>query len=466
MGVFSTDFLWGGSVSSMQTEGAWNEGGKGPTVYDVQDRTKSGSDWKVAIDFYHRYKEDIALFAGMGFTAYRFSLSWARILPDGEGELNEEGLLFYEKVIDELLHHHIEPVVCLHHFDLPLALMKKYGGWKGRETVTAYRKYAEAVIRRFGTRVKYYIPFNEQNAAAMIPVFQLPADTPKKERKALYAVCMHHMFMASAEVFHLVRQYAPHAKVGGMVNFMPMYPATCKPEDVLAAQTADRSYNYYTLDVLAYGEYPADLLQEWKLAGISLPILPGDLNYLKQAKMDFLAHSYYQSLTVRDGEGGDGETILMRAFQNPATNEYLKQTEWGWSIDPVGLRLTVKEIYNRYRLPVFTIECGIGTDESLNEAKTVEDDYRIEYFRSHLEQLKLAVEQDGVELMGFLTWGPIDILSSQGEMKKRYGFIYVNRTDTDLMDLARYKKKSYDWFKQVISSNGEILSYGKGSCNE
>jgi 6-phospho-beta-glucosidase len=458
MGVLSTDFLWGGSVSSMQTEGAWNEGGKGLTVYDVQERTKSGSDWKVAIDFYHRYKEDIALFAGMGFTAYRFSLCWARILPDGEGELNEEGLLFYEKVIDELLYHHIEPVVCLHHFDLPLALMKKYGGWKGRETVTAFRKYAEAVIRRFGTRVKYYIPFNEQNAAAMIPVFQLSADTPKMERKALYAACMHHMFMASAEVFHLARQYAPHAKVGGMVNFMPMYPATCKPEDVLAAQTADRSYNYYTLDVLAYGEYPADLLLEWKLAGISLPILPGDLNYLKQAKMDFLAHSYYQSLTVRDGEGGDGETILMRAFQNPATNEYLKRTEWGWSIDPVGLRLTIKEMYNRYRLPVFTIECGIGTDESLNEAGTVEDDYRIEYFRSHIEQLKLAVAQDGVELMGFLTWGPIDILSSQGEMKKRYGFIYVNRTDTDLMDLARYKKKSYDWFKQVISSNGEILS--------
>ncbi len=458
MGVFSTDFLWGGSVSSMQTEGAWNEGGKGLTVYDTQERTKSGSDWKVAIDFYHRYKEDIALFAGMGFGAYRFSISWARILPDGEGELNEEGLLFYERVIDELLSHHIEPVVCLYHFDMPLALMQKYGGWKSRETVAAFGKYSEAVIRRFGSRVKYYIPFNEQNAAAMISVFRLPMDVSKKERKTLYAASMHHMFMASAEVFHLVRQYAPHAKVGGMVNFMPMYPATCRPEDVLAAQTADRSYNYQTLDVLAYGEYPADLLQEWTLAEIPLPILPGDLDYLKQAKMDFLAHSYYQSLTVRTGEDADGEAILMRALQNPSTNEYLTQTEWGWSIDPVGLRLSAKEIHSRYRLPIFTIECGIGTDESLNEAGTVEDDYRIEYFRSHLEQLKLAVAQDGVDLMGFLTWGPIDILSSQGEMKKRYGFIYVDRTDTDLKDLARYKKKSYDWFKQVIASNGEILS--------
>ncbi len=457
MGVFSKDFLWGGSVSSMQAEGAWNEDGKGLTVYDAQEKTKSGSDWKVAIDFYHRYKEDIALLAGMGFTAYRFSISWARILPDGEGALNEKGLQFYEKIIDELLKHNIEPVVCLYHFDMPLTLMNKYGGWSQRETLTAFQAYAEAVIRRFGTRVKYYIPFNEQNAAVIITLFQLPPNLSALERKRHQAACMHHMFLASASVWHLVRTFAPHARVGGMVNYMPIYPTSPRPEDILAAQKADRSYNQQTLEIFANGEYPGDLLYEWEQAEAVPPILPGDLVYLREAKMDFLAHSYYQSMTVQAGEAEDGATVLMRAFQNPSKNEYLKQTEWGWSIDPVGLRLTVKEIYNRYRLPVFTIECGIGVDETLNENKTVEDDYRIDYFKQHLEQLRYAVAEDGVDLMGFLTWGPIDILSSQGEMKKRYGFIYVNRSDTELKDLARYKKKSYDWFKKVISSNGEEL---------
>ncbi len=457
MGVFKKDFMWGGSVSSMQTEGAWNEGGKGLTTYDAQGITKYGSDWKTAIDFYHRYKEDIALFAGMGFSAYRFSLSWARILPDGEGEVNEEGLLFYEKVIDELLKYKIEPVVCLHHFDLPLALFNKYGGWNGRQTLEGYKKYVETVIKRFGTKVKYYIPFNEQNAASLVALFQLPPNTPEKEKRLVQAASIHHMFLASASVYHLARQYAPHAKVGGMVNFMPIYPATCRPEDILAAQKACRSYNYQTLDVFANGEYPSDLLNEWESEGITPQFLEGDLDYLKAAKMDFLAHSYYMSLTIKGEEDSNGTSVLMRAFQNPPKNEYLAQTEWGWTIDPIGLRLTVKEIYERYHLPVFTIECGIGVDENLNENNTVEDDYRINYFKEHINQLKLAVTEDGVDLMGFLTWGPIDILSSQGEMKKRYGFIYVNRTDTDLKDMARYKKKSYDWFKKVITSNGGVL---------
>lgn len=458
MSVFKNNFLWGGSVSSMQTEGAWNEGGKGVSIYDEQPKTKSGSDWKVAIDFYHRYKEDIALFAGMGFTAYRFSLSWSRILPDGEGEINEEGLKFYDSVIDELLKYHIEPVVCLYHFDMPSTLMKKYKGWCGRGTLEAFKKYAQTVITRFGSRVKYYIPFNEQNAASLFPflMFQNPNVT-EQEKKQQIADCAHHMFLASAALCHLVREYAPHAKVGGMINFMPAYPASCRPEDVLSAQTANRSYNYQTLDVFAFGEYPADYLAGLNKDGISLPLEPGDLDYLKEATPDFLAFSYYQSATVKASEATDAVSLIKQVLSNPVKNDYLKQTEWGWSIDPVGLRISAKEIYERYHLPVFVLECGIGVDESLNEQMTVEDDYRIEYFREHLNQLKLAVQKDGVDLMGFLTWGPIDILSSQGEMKKRYGFIYVNRTDTDLKDLARYKKKSYDWFKRVIGSNGEEL---------
>jgi 6-phospho-beta-glucosidase len=459
MGVFKDDFMWGGSVSSMQTEGAWNEGGKGLTNYDARGQSKYGSDWKTAIDFYHRYREDIALFAGMGFKAYRFSISWARVLPDGEGEINEEGLRFYDAVIDELLKYGIEPVVCLYHFDMPLELINKYGGWKGRQTVEGFKKYTAAVIKRFGKRVKYYIPVNEQNAAILLALLSLPKDMPPHELNRELAAVTHHMFLASAAVFHLAREFAPHAKVGGMVGFVPLYPASHRSEDMLAAEIANRCLNYQTLDVFARGEYPADLLKRWEREKAAPPFAPGDLDYIRGARMDFIAHSYYMSGMIR-WERDNSFPAMLRNLLDPEKslkNEYLEQTQWGWTIDPTGMRLVVKEIYERYGLPVFPIECGIGVDETLNEDNTVEDDYRISYLREHLEQLKKAASEDGVDLMGFLTWGPIDILSSGGEMKKRYGFIYVNRTDTDLKDLARYPKKSYDWFKNVIASNGENL---------
>ncbi|MDR1108415.1 MAG: glycoside hydrolase family 1 protein [Spirochaetaceae bacterium] len=459
MGIFKDDFLWGGSVSSMQTEGAWNEGGKGLTTYDAQGQTKFNSDWKTAIDFYHRYREDIALFAGMGFRAYRFSISWARVLPDGEGKINEEGLAFYDAVIDELLRNGIEPVVCLHHFDMPLELMKKYGGWRGRQTVEAFKKYAAVLIQRFGKRVKYYIPINEQNAGIFVSLLSLPKDTAPERINQELAAVTHHMFLAAAAVFRLAREFAPHAKVGGMINFTPLYPATHKPEDILAAEAANRAYNYQSLDVFVRGEYPADLLKRWERENAAPPFAPGDLDYIRGARMDFIAHSYYMSGLV-SSERDNNPMAMLANFLTPGRslkNEYLEQTQWGWAIDPVGMRLAVKEIYGRYGLPVFPIECGIGVDESLDEHNTVEDDYRVSYLRAHLEQLKRAAAEDGVDLMGFLTWGPIDILSSQGEMKKRYGFIYVNRTDTDLKDLARYPKKSYGWFKKVIASNGEEL---------
>lgn len=458
---FKEGFLWGGSVSSMQTEGAWNEDGKGLSVYDVRPAKEGASDWKVAIDSYHRYREDSALFAEMGFNAYRFSISWSRIFPKGEGGVNPKGLEFYGSFIDDLLEKGIEPVVCFHHFDMPLELHQKYGGWFGRETVDAFKAYVETLIKHFGTRVKYYIPFNEQNAGALLAGL-MSGESLDADKIAVYnSTVMHHMFMASAHVWHAVRAFAPHAKVGGMVNYSPMYPATLKPEDVMAAEAVSRAYNYHTLDVFATGEYPSDLLLSWKSAKAMPPILDGDLEYLKEAKFDFLAHSYYMSMVVAAEENGEipaAAEVLMSAFVGQKIqNPYLEDSEWGWAIDPVGLRYSVSEIYHRYRLPVFTIECGIGVNEEADEKGYVDDGYRIDYFRKHLEQLKLAVDQDGVDLMGFLTWGPIDILSSQGEMKKRYGFIFVNRTDTDLRDLKRSKKKSFGWFKQVIASNGEAL---------
>ena len=456
MAAFKNGFLWGGSVSCMQTEGAWNEGGKGLTVYDLS-KTKYGSDFKVAIDFYHRYREDIALFKEMGFSAYRFSISWARVFPEGEGAVNEEGLAFYDSVIDELLAAGIEPVVCLYHFDMPVALLQKYGGWSGRGTLEAYRVYAETLLKRFGSRVKYYIPFNEQNAAAFVAELQLPSDLPEaeKHKQAMHAV--HNMFLASASLKVLAREYAPHAKIGGMVNFTPFYAASTKPGDVLAAQIANRAYNYRTLDVLAQGLYPADLMDEFEKAGIQSEILPGDLDLIAKGKADFIAHSYYMSSLASEDFLNAGGNILLAVLNNPLKNEHIRETEWGWGIDPTGIRLTVKEIWDRYHLPVFTIECGIGVDEKLNEAGTVEDDYRISYLADHIRELKKAVTEDGVDLMGFLTWGPIDILSSQGEMRKRYGFIYVNRTDTEILDLKRSKKKSFDWFKGVIAANAEKI---------
>ncbi|MBO1308663.1 glycoside hydrolase family 1 protein [Enterococcus sp. 669A] len=461
MATFKENFMWGGSVSSMQAEGAWNTDGKGPTVYDTKKKSthaKTSSDWENGIDFYHHYKEDIALFAEMGFNSYRFSLSWARILPDGEGEVNQAGLDFYDRVINELIAQKIEPIICLYHFDLPDALAEKYGGWQSRKVLEAYQKYAEVVIKHFGKRVNYYIPINEQNVAHTLTSDLLPKDTDPKELARCEAMAQHHSFLASAAVKHLVKAFAPHAQVGGMVAFSPFYPETCHPDAILSAQIANRRMTYQSTDVFVYGEYPQDLLHDWQKNEIMPEITEGDKQYLKEGTVDFLPFSYYQSAMAKTGADITVNSFLDSFLDGTQPkNEFLDVSEWGWIIDPRGLRLAAKELFDRYKMPVFTVECGIGVKESLNEDLTVADDYRIDYLRDHVEQLRLAVTEDGVDLMGFLTWGPIDILSSQGEMKKRYGFIYVNRDETDLKDLKRYKKKSFEWFKQVIASNGEDL---------
>lgn len=461
MATFKENFMWGGSVSSMQTEGAWDKDGKGLTVYDTKKKkthAKTSSDWENGIDFYHHYKEDIALFAEMGFNSYRFSLSWARILPEGEGKVNQAGLDFYDRVIDELIAHKIEPIVCLYHFDLPDVLAERYGGWQSRKVLEAYQQYAEVVIKHFGKRVNYYIPINEQNVAYTLTSDLLPDDIDPKELARYEAQAQHHSFLASASVKHIVKAFAPHAKVGGMVAFSPFYPETCHPDAILSAQIANRRMTYQSTDVFVYGEYPQDLLHDWEKNDIMPEITAGDKQYLKEGTVDFLPFSYYQSAMAKTGADITINSFLDSFLDGTQPkNEFLDVSEWGWIIDPKGLRLAAKELYDRYKMPVFTVECGIGVKESLNDDLTVADDYRIDYLRDHVEQLRLAVTEDGVDLMGFLTWGPIDILSSQGEMKKRYGFIYVNRDETDLKDLERYKKKSFDWFKQVITTNGEDL---------
>ena len=460
--MFRDDFLWGGSVSSMQTEGAWNEDGKGMSIYDVMPVRPGHSDWKVAIDFYHRYKEDIDLFAEMGFNCYRFSISWSRVLPEGEGAINEKGLAFYDRVVDYMLEKGIQPMVCLYHFDTPLALVKKYGGWESREMAEAFITYAEIIVRHFAGRVKYFLPSNEQNAATLVAAFPMfsgggspgtPEEIAHKQNQIL-----HHMMMASAGIARAVHTYAPEAQCGGMVNYTAFYPYTCKPEDVQAAKKAQRSYEGRILDTFATGIYPADLLAEWEQSGNGPEILPGDLALIRQNPMDFIAMSYYVSAVV-EGTGDYSPLSMLAAMAGGKSlkNPYLTESEWGWTIDSIGLRIAVTEVYRQTRLPVYVIECGLGVHEEADENGYVDDEYRIAYFRDHIRELKKAVDEDGADVRAFLTWGPIDILSSQGQMAKRYGFIYVNRTDEDLRDLKRSKKKSFDWFKKVIESNANQL---------
>jgi 6-phospho-beta-glucosidase len=448
--IIPDGFLWGGAVTSFQTEGAWNEGGKGLSIVDARPIPEGHSDWKVAVDFYHRYKEDIALFKELGFNAYRTSIAWTRIFPDGEGEVNEEGLGFYDAVFDELLANGIQPVITLYHFDLPLALAKKYNGFASRKVVDLFETYARTVFERYRDKVKYWLTFNEQNLVLTNPHLW-GATLPEGEDPEAFAyqVC-HNVFVAHAKATKALHEIIPDAKMGGMVTYLTTYPATCKPEDALANMKAKELLVDFYFDVFARGAYPKYVTRRLEAKGIMPVFEEGDVELLKENTVDYLSFSYYQSQTVRHME----ETGQLISGLTP--NPYLEKTEWGWAIDPIGLRIALKDIYARYEMPIFITENGIGVKEELNEHGTVEDDYRIDYLRRHIEQMKLAMEE-GVEVIGYLMWGSTDILSSKGEMKKRYGVIFVNRDDTDLRDLKRYKKKSFYWFQRVIATNGEEL---------
>ncbi|KJE28966.1 aryl-phospho-beta-D-glucosidase BglH [Geobacillus kaustophilus] len=448
--IIPDDFLWGGAVTSFQTEGAWNEGGKGLSIVDARPIPKGHSDWKVAVDFYHRYKEDIALFKELGFTAYRTSIAWTRIFPDGEGEPNEAGLAFYDAVFDELRANGIEPVITLYHFDLPLALAKTYNGFASRKVVDLFERYARTVFERYRGKVNYWLTFNEQNLVLENPHLWGAICPEDEDPEAFaYRVC-HNVFIAHAKAVKALREIAPEAKIGGMVTYLTTYPATCRPEDALANVQAKELLVDFFFDVFARGAYPCYVTNRLEKKGIVLPLEEGDEPLLREQTVDFLSFSYYQSQIVRHQE--QDERIIKGLESNP----HLPKTKWGWAIDPIGLRIALKDVYARYEMPIFITENGIGLEEELNENGTVEDDERIDYLRRHIEQMKLAMEE-GVEVIGYLMWGATDLLSSQGEMRKRYGVIFVNRDDENLRDLKRYKKKSFYWFQRVIRTNGEEL---------
>jgi 6-phospho-beta-glucosidase len=449
----ANQFLWGGAVTSFQIEGAWNEGGKGVSIVDSREIKPGVSNWNTAIDFYHRYKEDISLFKELGLNSFRTNIAWSRIFPDGEN-VNEEGLIFYDNVIDELLNNGIEPVLTLYHFDMPLALQEKHNGFISRKVVDLFEKFAITVFKRYGDRVKYWVSFNEMNSATLMTDLYGTKCPENMDKNTFENQLIHNVLMAHSKATKALHDIVEDGKMGGMVNYMQLYPATCNPEDsLLMKKFKERIADLY-LDVFARGEYPAYYLTDLKNRKISLDFQEGDLELLRYGKADYLGISYYFSGTVSSST--KNSKPLFPGMENLIENQYLKASEWGWTIDPIGFRLALKEVYERYNMPIFILENGIGVKEELNEANTVEDDYRIDYMKKHIEQMKIAISE-GVEIIGYLAWGPIDILSSQGEMSKRYGFIFVNRTETDLRDLKRYKKKSFNWFKQVIESNGERL---------
>ncbi|GKU24027.1 glycoside hydrolase family 1 protein [Clostridium folliculivorans] len=452
-GIIPEGFLWGSAVTSFQSEGAYNEGGKGVSIVDKREIPEGFSDWTVAVDFYHRYKEDIKLFKELGINSYRTSISWARVMPNGEGEVNEEGLKFYDDLFDELLANGIEPVITLYHFDVPNALAEKYNGFASRKVVDLFADYAKLVFERYKDKVKYWITFNEQNLVLIMNEYWGVTTPEGANREALAFQVCHNVFIAHAKATKLLHEIIPDAKMGGMVAYTTTYPITCKPEDALANQKVKELFNDLYFDVFAHGEYPTYITSLWNKRNIKPVFEVGDEELLKENTVDYLTFSYYRSDVVKAVSDEEGSAAI---FKGITRNPHLDANEWGWAIDPIGFRIALKEVYARYRMPIFVTENGIGVREELNENNTVEDDYRIDYLRDHIKEMKLAMEE-GVEVIGYLTWGCTDILSSHGEMKKRYGFIFVNRDETDLRDLKRYKKKSFDWFKKVIESNGEIL---------
>jgi 6-phospho-beta-glucosidase len=461
---FPKDFLWGASTSAYQVEGAWDEDGKGPSVIDMGKHPEGTSDFKVASDHYHRYKEDIALFAEMGLKAYRFSIAWTRIYPKGTGEINEKGIAFYNDLINELLSHNIEPIVTMYHFDLPYALQEK-GGWSNRDTIDAYENYAKTLFKYFGDRVKYWLTINEQNMmilhGAAIGTLDPNIENPQKE---LYQQ-NHHMLLAQAKAMKLCHEMCPNAKIGPAPNITSIYPASSKPEDVLAASNFSSIRNWLYLDAAVFGRYNSIAWSYMEEKGYTPIIQEGDMEILKSGKPDFIAFNYYSTSTVAESKNdpsdksstGDqqiviGESGVYRGVSNP----YLEKTEFGWEIDPIGFRSTLRELNERYNLPLLVTENGLGAYDKLEEGDVVNDDYRIDFLRKHIEQAKLAIT-DGVNLIGYCPWSAIDLVSTHQGISKRYGFIYVNRDEFDLKDLRRIKKKSFYWYKNVIKSNGEKL---------
>lgn len=453
-------FFWGNSVSSMQTEGGWNEGGKSLSVYDIREASEFASDWHFANDNYHNFDEDLDYIQDLGMNMYRFQISWSRVVTDGDGAFNEEGIAYYERLIDGLLARGIEPMICLYHFDMPLHLAKKYNGLVSKEVLHAFVRYGKEMVDRFASKVNYWIVFNEQNLYHVSEAFKISGYLEgNRSTDDLYKI-LHNVMTAHARIANYLHE-TTDAKIGGMLAYSEVYPATSDPKDILVARKWDEFANYTLLDAYTKGVYSHEMMTFIKNNQIKVNILPGELEDIAKQKNDFLSFSYYASTTISAEKIPEGTAPNFYLDYGKTDNPNIGTTEWNWQIDSLGFRDVLNKMYQRYRLPVFPIENGVGVQEEWDGVNQIEDDYRIQYHQDHLKAMYDAIFIDGVEVIGYLGWGLIDILSSQGDMRKRYGLVYVNRTNHDLKDMKRVPKKSYDWFKKVIASDGAILYENK-----
>lgn len=470
------NFLWGAATAANQVEGGFDEGVKGLSCADmlsngtkehprqITPQTTEESLYypnRIASDFYHHYEEDIALMSEMGLKCYRMSIAWTRIFPTGEEtEPNEEGLAFYDRVFDLLKKNNIEPMVTISHYEMPIYLVNHYNGWASRKVIDLFLNYCKVLFERFHTKVTYWMTFNEINCGTLalgnymslgIVNAGTRSFTQQVDDKQLRYQALHHQMVASAKAVQLAHKIDPSLQVGCMIAMMPTYPLTCHPKDLLKCQKQWQEINYYCTDVMVRGAYGAYADKMWKEMNVQLEILPQDQQDLMQGRVDYIAISYYQTNCVSHE---DDHSMIGGNLLAGVANPYLKASEWGWQIDPDGLRYTLKELYDRYQLPIMIVENGLGAFDKLETDGTVHDPYRIDYLRQHIQAMLAAIE-DGADVMGYTPWSAIDIVSaSTGEMAKRYGFIYVDSDDYGNGSFARYRKDSFYWYKKVIASNG------------
>lgn len=468
--MLKENFLWGGAVAANQCEGAYKEGKKGLSIMDFAtagSRSRKRTFTKTleenvyypnhdGIDFYHRYKEDIRLFAEMGFKCFRTSIAWTRIFPNGDDpQPNEEGLKFYDAVIDELLKYHIEPVITISHYEMPAALVQRYGGWANRQLIDFYLTFCKTLFERYQGKIKYWMTFNEINSTIFLPEIAgvQGRGTPDFEQRSYQA--LHHQFVASARAVRLAHEIDTENKVGCMVLTTLMYPMTPDPQDV---QLAEEALKYGTLlftDVQVRGRYPSYMKHHLQKKNITIAEENSDREDLQNGCVDYIGFSYYSSAVVQYGKQGEQ---AMGNFISGLKNPYLESSAWGWQMDAKGLRYIMNRFYERYQIPLFIVENGLGHEDHVEEDGSIQDDYRIAYLKEHIIEMKKAVEEDGVELIGYTPWGCIDLVSaSTGEMDKRYGFIYVDRDNEGNGTLERTRKASYHWYQKVIASHGEQL---------
>ena len=484
MSKFPKDFLWGGAIAASQADGAYLQGGKGldtqdlryfDASWDKEKRTENRNinmtterfnealvakditnyPFRWGIDFYNKYKEDLALFEELGLKIFRTSINWARIFPNGDDETpNEEGLQYYINLFDECHKRGMKVFATILHYNIPVNLVTKYGGWKNRKLVDFYLKYATTLFKRIGNRVDYWLPFNEINCAKFNPYNGccLIKDQEEDYESAIFQ-CLHHQFIANALTIKAAHEILPGSKVGGMIARFTTYPATCKPADVMQAILDENYKNYFYTDVMARGKYPSYTQRMFEESNIKIVKEDGDDEILKNNTVDFIAFSYYMSMVASTDDNYEKSSgNLVSGNKNP----YLKASDWGWQIDPEGLRISLNDMYDRYQLPMFIAENGIGAYDKLDNGQ-VHDTYRIDYLKQHVEQMGEAIK-DGVDLIGYTMWGIIDIVSCGTiEMSKRYGVIYVDRDEEGKGSNDRFKKDSFYWYKKCIESNGEIV---------